>query len=199
MCFRELIKRPSLTDWMIVLFTCVLAVVSYLQWREIRSGSNDTHNLAESTLAASRAWVVVEGTGFNFTKDRDFPSGRVVLADSGSSPAFGIEGWRCVEIRRDEPPLQDGQLQKSPSAVCLSISGGTLGKNVPITMDAYVPAKAPANFSTDTEGTGPHFYYWGIITYDIYPSDGKRHSTSFCLKNGGNQLSVCKEGGHEAN
>jgi hypothetical protein len=179
-------------------FTTILAVTSMLQWYEIHSGSRDTHKLAEATLAASRAWVVVQGTGFGFTKDKNFPTGRVVLADSGNSPAFGLEGWRCAEVRSDEPPLQDGRLQKSTTAVCLPVAGGTLGKGIPITMDAFLPDQAPANFAKDTEGTGPHFYYWGVVTYDIYPSDGKHHSTSFCLKNGGDQLSACREGGYEA-
>lgn len=199
MGFRELFKRPSVTDYAIAFFTLVLAIVSYFQWKEINDGSTDTHKLAEATLAASRAWVVVQGTGFGFTKDKNFPSGRVVLADSGNSPAFGLEGWRCSEVRADEPPLQDAHLQKSANAICLLIAGGTLGKGVPITMDAFVPNQVPADISKDTEGAGPHFYYWGVVTYNIYPSDGKRHSTSFCLKNGGDQLSACREGGYEAN
>jgi hypothetical protein len=118
----------------------------------------------------------------------------VVLADSGNSPAFGLAGWRCVEVRVDEPTMQNGRLQKSPTAVCLPIAGGTLGKNVPITLDTFVPARVSADFSMDTGGFGPHFYYWGTVTYDIYPSDRKRHSTSFCLKNGADQLSACHQG-----
>lgn len=73
-----------------------------------------------------------------------------------------------------------------------------MGRGVPVTMLGFVPANVPPDFSQDTEGTGTHFYYWGTVTYDIYPSDGERHSTSFCLKNGGNQLSACHEGGYEA-
>lgn len=162
------------------------------------TSSEDTHKLAEATLAASRAWVVVQGTGFGFTKDKNFPTGRVILADSGKSPAFGIAGWRCVEVRDDEPPMQNGELQKSASGICLPISGGVLGKGVPIKMDAFVPSQVPANFVKDTEGVGPHFFYWGHVEYTIYPDDGKRHSTSFCFKNGGDQMSACKEGGYEA-
>jgi hypothetical protein len=191
-------RSTARATWWIAGFTIILAVTSMLQWCEIHSGSRDTHKLAEATLAASRAWVVVQGTGFGFTKDKNFPSARVVLADSGDSPAFGVEGWRCVEIRGDEPPMQNSQLQKSLTAVCLPIAGGTLGKGVPITMNAFIPAEVPTDFSQDTEGSGSHFYYWGTITYDIYPFDGKRHSTSFCLKNGGDQLSACHEGGYQA-
>jgi hypothetical protein len=198
MGFREFLKRPSPTDWAIAAFTFVLAITSTFQGCEIKSGGADTHKLAESTLAASRAWVVVQATGFGFTKDKNYPSGRVVLADSGESPAFGINGWRCVEVRSSEPPIHDGELQRSATAVCLSISGGTLGKGVPITMNAFWPSEVPADFSQDTEESGSHFYYWGTVTYDIYPNDGKRHSTSFCLKNGGDQLSTCREGGYQA-
>ena len=197
--------KPKLTDLVMACATVGILIAGVLQWctmsgqlKEMQSGSTDTHNLAESTLAASRAWIVVQGTGFAFTKDKNLPSGRVVLADSGNSPAFGLNGWRCVEVRSDEPPLQDGRLQKSPTAICLSTVGGTIGKGVPITMNAFVPAQVPANFSKDSEGTGPHFYYLGIVTYDIYPSDGKRHSTNFCLKNGVDQLGACREGGYEA-
>lgn len=190
-------RTANATVW-IAGVTILMALFNGLTLYEIYQGGNDTHILAQATLAASRAWVVVQGTGFGFTKDKNFPTGRVVLADSGESPAFGVDGWRCVEIRSDEPPLQEGKLQKSPTAICLSIAGGTLGKGVPVTMDAFIPAEVPGNFSKDTEGTGPHFFYWGTVTYDIYPSDGKRHSASFCLKNGGDQLSVCREGGYQA-
>jgi hypothetical protein len=62
-----------------------------------------------------------------------------------------------------------------------------------------MPVRVPSNFAKDTEDPGPHFYYWGIITYSIYPDDGQQHSTSFCLKNGGGQFSACKEGGYQAN
>lgn len=199
MRFPQWLKRSTLTDWMIAAFTLVLAVTSILQWHEIHAGAGDTHKLAESTLAASRAWIVVKGTGFGFTKGTAFPQGKVVLADSGNSPALSISGWRCVEVRSDEPPMQNGKLQKSPTAICLPISGGTLGKGVPMTMDAFVPKQVPTNFSKDdSEETGAHFYYWGTVTYDIYPSDGKRHTTSFCLKNGGNQMGPCEEGGFQA-
>jgi hypothetical protein len=190
-------RRTANATIAIAALTLVLAVVSYFQWKEIHEGSTDTHNLAESALAASRAWVVVQGTGFGLTQDKNFPSGRVVLADSGKSPAFDLEGWRCVEVRADEPPLENGILQKSNSAICLPISGGTLGEGVPIIMNGFVPAVPPAGFAKDTVGIGPHFYFWGVVTYDIYPSDGKRHTTSFCLFNGGDQLSACKEGGYQ--
>lgn len=190
-------RTANATVW-IAIVTAAMAVLSGLTLLEIHWGGADTHKLAESTLAASRAWVVVQATGFGFTKDKNFPAGRVVLADSGESPAFGVDGWRCVEVRSDEPPMQDGRLQKSATAACLSIAGGTLGKGVPITMNAFVPALVPATFSNDTEGVGAHFYYWGTITYDIYPNDGKRHSASFCLFNGGDQLSACREGGYQA-
>jgi hypothetical protein len=36
----------SSTDWLIVVLTAVIAGTSYLQWREIRSGGTDTHDLA---------------------------------------------------------------------------------------------------------------------------------------------------------
>jgi hypothetical protein len=190
------------TKWM-MRFNAILAfltlVVLCLQLNEIHEGGSDTHKLAESTLAASRAWVVVQGTGFEFTKDTNYPRGRVVLEDSGNSPAFGIDGWRCVEVRHDEPPMQGGQLQESPTAVCLPIAGGTLGRGIPITINGYVRSPVSTTFSQDTQGMDEHFYFWGTVTYDIYPSDGKRHSTSFCLRNGGDQLSACQEGGHDAN
>ncbi|HEV3308055.1 MAG TPA: hypothetical protein VGZ91_16565 [Candidatus Sulfotelmatobacter sp.] len=37
------------TDWLIVILTAVIAATSYLQWREINSGSSDTHALAEAS------------------------------------------------------------------------------------------------------------------------------------------------------
>ncbi len=39
-------KDTSSTDWLIVILTAVIAGTSYLQWREIRAGSSDTHDLA---------------------------------------------------------------------------------------------------------------------------------------------------------
>jgi hypothetical protein len=180
----------------IAIFTVVLALVGILTLIEVIEGGGDTHKLAEATLSASRAWVVVQGTGFGITNDKNYPSGRVVLEDTGNSPAFGLSGWRCVEVRSNEPPLEDDRLQQSTTASCWPIAGGTLGRGIPITLNAFVAAPVPANFSRDTEGTGPHFYYWGTVTYEIYPSDGKRHSTNFCLWNAGDQLSACRERGY---
>jgi hypothetical protein len=51
------------TDWLIVILTAVIAGTSYLQWREIRSGSSDTHDLAvaakvQSDQAASQTTLI---------------------------------------------------------------------------------------------------------------------------------------------
>jgi len=45
------VRRSTLTDWLIVLLTAVIAGTSYLQWHEIRAGGQDTHDLA---VAAQR-------------------------------------------------------------------------------------------------------------------------------------------------
>jgi hypothetical protein len=45
---KHWIKQPSLTDWIIALFTIVLAVTSIYQWIEIKAGGVDTHTLAEA-------------------------------------------------------------------------------------------------------------------------------------------------------
>src|SRR5436309_2083886 len=39
-------KDTKSTDWFIVLLTAVIAGTSYFQWKEIHSGSSDTHTLA---------------------------------------------------------------------------------------------------------------------------------------------------------
>jgi hypothetical protein len=39
-------RDTTSTDWLIVLLTAVIAGTSYLQWHEIRSGGQDTHDLA---------------------------------------------------------------------------------------------------------------------------------------------------------
>src|SRR5437879_6079754 len=44
-------RDTTSTDWLIVLLTAVIAGTSYLQWNEIRSGGQDTHDLA---VAAKR-------------------------------------------------------------------------------------------------------------------------------------------------
>ena len=134
------------TVW-IAIVTAAMTIFSGLTLLAIYWGGADTHKLAEITLAATRAWIVVQGTGFVFTKDKNFPMGSVVLEDSGSSPAFGVEGWRCVEVRRDEPPIQNGRLQRSATGVCTTVSGGTMGKGVPITMLLFVPENVPGHLS----------------------------------------------------
>jgi len=47
-------KDTSSTDWLIVLLTAVIAGTSYLQWREIRAGSTDTHTLAQAADAQAK-------------------------------------------------------------------------------------------------------------------------------------------------
>ena len=39
-------RDTTSTDWLIVLLTAVIAGTSYLQWHEIKSGGQDTHDLA---------------------------------------------------------------------------------------------------------------------------------------------------------
>jgi hypothetical protein len=46
--WRWIKKDTRSTEWLIVLFTAVLAVTSYFQWQVIRSGSTDTHTLADA-------------------------------------------------------------------------------------------------------------------------------------------------------
>jgi hypothetical protein len=65
--------KPKWTDGVMAAATVGILIAGIFQWcamsgqlKEMRSGSADTRKLADSTLAASRAWVVVQGTGFEF-------------------------------------------------------------------------------------------------------------------------------------
>lgn len=46
--WRWIKQDTKSTDWFIVLLTAVIAATSYLQWKVIKSGSADTHTLAEA-------------------------------------------------------------------------------------------------------------------------------------------------------
>lgn len=50
-------RRTATATYWIAGFTIILAVVSYLQWREVHEGGKDTHDLAGAALAANRAWL----------------------------------------------------------------------------------------------------------------------------------------------
>lgn len=49
------VKRDTTApDWLIVILTAVIAGTSYLQWREIRASSTDTHTLAQAADAQAK-------------------------------------------------------------------------------------------------------------------------------------------------
>ena len=56
-------RDTSSTDWFIVLLTAVIALTSALQWKEIHSGSVDTHILAEAAKKqAEKAETISDAT-----------------------------------------------------------------------------------------------------------------------------------------
>jgi hypothetical protein len=91
MGFRELVKRSSFTDWCIAAFTCVLAVVGFLQW-SILSGQ-----LGESQkefTSSHRPWVNVSGSvqiagPLVFENTGAHVSVSYVLKNGGTAPALG--------------------------------------------------------------------------------------------------------------
>lgn len=99
------------TDWLIVFLTAVIAGTSYLQWKEIRNGSTDTHTLAiaaktqaeaashtaimtERQLEMSeRPWVSADAeiiSPFTFDIRGAHVSIQFILKNIGHSPAVGI-------------------------------------------------------------------------------------------------------------
>ena len=52
---HNLLAGLKLTDWIIALFTAILAIVAVLQYREIKNGGKDTHTLAEQAVLQSQA------------------------------------------------------------------------------------------------------------------------------------------------
>jgi len=195
-------KERKWTDWLIAIFTAVIAATSYLQWREIRSGSFDTHTLAEAAkkqadaaLLNLRAWIAVKDTRFNyFTDKQGIPraGARLQLTNTGPSPGFGLQIWLCGQIRLDEPSVD---IFPTEGQNCIIDEIGMIGKDIPITFNIPEPSQAvPKNsLAASSFEKGPHYYVWGKITYDIYPKD-RRHFTSVCFLNGTDQLAPCSKG-----
>lgn len=91
MGFSDPFKRPSVTDYAIALFTLVLAIVSYFQWKEIHHGGKDTRILAEATLASSRAWVDPEQIVLGSPIEAGLPlKYQIRLVNAGKEPAIGV-------------------------------------------------------------------------------------------------------------
>jgi hypothetical protein len=89
--FRGLVRRSSITDWLIALFTAVLAAVSIYQFWAIR-GQLDTMRKEQ------RAWVsVTQKTGTTISVGSP-PSTVLTVTDTGKTPATDVVCHFYVEI-----------------------------------------------------------------------------------------------------
>jgi len=78
------------TRW-IAWFTFAMFITSLLSWWEIHSGSEDTHKLAEATVASSRAWVAPQQMLLTSSVEAGLPiKYQVRLFNPGKEPALCI-------------------------------------------------------------------------------------------------------------
>ncbi|MGH9585737.1 MAG: hypothetical protein ACRD3F_02210 [Acidobacteriaceae bacterium] len=183
-------RRTAVATIWIGIFTATLAGVAYLQYQ-------DSHILTKISVLNTRAWINVVGTGFGYTTEDHHASGRIVLANSGPTPASNVRAWRCSEIRNTEPVIGDIPPPNDPN--CIPDTFGTIGKGGTVTINGFDSTRIVAEGSLNPNGHTPgnHFYFWGKITYGIFTKDGT-HFTDFCLLNAENQLAPCVSG-HDAN
>jgi hypothetical protein len=204
----------------IALFTIVLAIVSYRQWRELQGAgqqtdqmielyrqqldqlqhqASDTRILAETAYINARPWIAIVATNFQF---RDPISGtqplraEVFISDTGPTPARSVRILACGAVRQHNPSADDYRLSNRS---CVRQSGGLIGKGVSFGFDQDDTSNTVTKdkFATSTHDPGWHYYVWGTVTYDVSPKD-VNHTTSFCLLSGPDrfQMGTCTTGNH---
>ena len=180
------------TDVVMAVATVAIAVLGYFQYQDLKRGGDDTHILATSALLSTRAWISVVGTGFGYTIDGPHASGRIIIENTGTTPASNIHLWRCSQVRDTEPPV--GDVPPSDNPDCVADNIGTIGKNATVTFNGFDQTQiTPKGLPASSRDDGAHFYFWGRIVYDIYTKD-RSHFSNFCLLNAGDQLAPCLHG-----
>lgn len=144
---RELFSRPSITDYVIALFTVVLAVTSYYQWKEIHAGSADTHTLAgaakeqadaekDAELLARESKEATDGAylaGGVYQYTGDFV--HLEIENSGKSPATGIHGEFMIQKQTDGGKIIGAPITFSADRgkmLPASEGGSSLDKEIPV-------------------------------------------------------------------
>lgn len=104
------------TDWLIVLLTAAIALTSYLQWREIRSGSTDTHALAQAAnTQAQRMGDMSTAADQIRQAAQDMASNEKRVADdtekaldaSNEQAMIAQRAW--LEVTTETVPLKSGE------------------------------------------------------------------------------------------
>jgi len=145
-----------------------------------------------SSRLDQRAWVVPTATSFQYLNDEQGIRrawGRIVIQNTGHSPAFHVSGWRCAEVRNDEPIVPN----ESPGKDFCREINAFIGPGATVTLDS-IDTKTrveKGTLSPNTYITGRNLFIWGKLSCGT-ATDNRTHSTRFCLSNAGNQLGPCK-------
>lgn len=114
------IKRDTTsTDWLIVLLTAVIAATSYLQWHEIRSGSTDTHTLAQAADTQAKKMADMSTAADKIRQAAD----NMVIQDQ--------------RIADNARTAMDGSNKQSKTALDATIAASTLDQRAWIGVGAF--------------------------------------------------------------
>jgi uncharacterized repeat protein (TIGR01451 family) len=173
MGFREFLKRPSITDWCITAFTCVLAVVAFYQFT-VTGGQLDVMRIDQ------RAWLQFEAAP---TKTGDanvtwqIVSGQPVtyplrVVNTGKTPAKNIILKVFVDIidANQEPPLD--HVDATSGYPHSRITSAIVFPNSDFKETVFRPSdNSSPRLATDDEVKAvregrAYLAVYGIITYD---------------------------------
>ncbi|MGD0346037.1 MAG: hypothetical protein ABSA85_04730 [Terracidiphilus sp.] len=194
---RELLKRPSLTDYAIAFFTLVLAIVSYLQWRELNTAALSTQKEFEFTqkqvVNEQEAVVgievdflpqgVLDITAINQGRSParnvhfSFQAARYSLPDYGQiGSALSTQQW---DINNLPPPGQPGRPMGGTSERQYLIPGFNLRKDLSDLSETRQTIKIVGNLRYDNgfgdTVTEPFCRSW--LAYTVRDTNGKPIST----------------------
>lgn len=190
----EWAKRDAkLTDWLIAILTGVIAGTSYLQWREIHSGSSDTHTLAvatdqqmrltrEQVHIGQRAYLVFHDAKLKAPLKVGRPAEvQITLLNSGQTPAIEVSHWTFLEIVSPCPPSISLPFQRSSY-----IGAGRDMKITAVSIEALNASQVSQIKTEEITLTGnvlsvsqrPRLCFFGAVRYkDVFGGSGETH---FC-------------------
>ena len=102
-------KEKRILDLFLVVFTGVLAIVAFFQWRTFRTQAQQlqqTNEVMKDTAQRQlRAYVCISSGIIEFSRGRDVPIVKVNYKNCGQTPAYDVRSWIHIWITDD--PLKE--------------------------------------------------------------------------------------------
>ena len=173
--WRWLKHDTSSTDWFIVSLTAVIAVTSYLQWKEIHAGGEDTHKLAEAAKAQAEKAETISNSMQQAVRQLTDSAG--AAQKQAKAAQDGVSAIRA-QMQQDQRPLLKiipsfdvGKASRVGDPVEGTVSIQNIGKTPAIDVSVSWHLTMVPNVPGAMHFLYPRNKNWGTTTGAVYPND----------------------------